>query len=263
MMRSASGCASSGLTRISSIRRKTRQKRHAPSPSGWRRLETSRADRTASRSVIPNRSRLTLTQIYNVLEKLRRGEALDDAEEAIKDKGLVLIVKELHDRIDGLAAEAYGWPADLSDDEILARLVALNAERAAEEKRGLVRWLRPDYQRARQASRGERRRGRTKSNWRRRSLSPPTRSRSRCFPRATWSERRRCLPRSAARGGRSTRRSSRVPSGRAPRLSRQSPACSPPWPASAIFTRPTVGIMRFAAGRDQDDVATMFQQYNC
>ena len=27
--------------------------------------------------------------------------------------------------------------------------MALNAERAAEEKRGLVRWLRPDYQRAR------------------------------------------------------------------------------------------------------------------
>ena len=55
----------------------------------------------------------------------------------------------MHDQIDALVAEAYGWPADLSDDEILARLVALNAERAAEEKRGLVRWLRPDYQRAR------------------------------------------------------------------------------------------------------------------
>jgi hypothetical protein len=92
---------------------------------------------------------LTLTQIYNVLEKLRRGEALAEADEVIKDKGLVLIVKELHDQIDALVAEAYGWPADLSDDEILARLVALNAERAAEEKRGLVRWLRPDYQRAR------------------------------------------------------------------------------------------------------------------
>ena len=92
---------------------------------------------------------LTLTQIYNVLEKLRRGEALDDTDEVIKDEGLVLIVKELHDQIDALVAEAYGWPADLSDDEILARLVALNAERAAEEKRGLVRWLRPDYQRAR------------------------------------------------------------------------------------------------------------------
>ena len=37
-------------------------------------------------------------------------------------------------------------PADLTDDDILARLVALNKERAAEEARGLVRWLRPDYQ---------------------------------------------------------------------------------------------------------------------
>jgi hypothetical protein len=92
---------------------------------------------------------LTLTQIYNVAEKLRRGEALAEADEVIKDKGLVLIVKELHDQIDTSVAEAYGCPANLSDDEILARLVALNAERAAEEKRGLVRWLRPDYQRAR------------------------------------------------------------------------------------------------------------------
>ena len=92
---------------------------------------------------------LTLTQIYNVLEKLRQGEALAEADEAIKDKGLVLIVKELHDQIDALVAEAYGWPENLSGEEILGRLVALNAERAAEERRGLVRWLRPDYQRAR------------------------------------------------------------------------------------------------------------------
>ncbi|MGD0183843.1 MAG: DNA methyltransferase [Roseiarcus sp.] len=92
---------------------------------------------------------LTLTQIYNVLEKLRGGEPLGEADEAIKTKGLVLIVKELHDEIDRLVAEAYGWPADLSDEEIVARLVALNAERAKEEKRGLIRWLRPDYQRQR------------------------------------------------------------------------------------------------------------------
>jgi hypothetical protein len=32
------------------------------------------------------------------------------------------------------------------EEEILTRLVALNHERAAEEKRGLVRWLRPEYQ---------------------------------------------------------------------------------------------------------------------
>jgi hypothetical protein len=33
-----------------------------------------------------------------------------------------------------------------ADAEILTRLVALNAARAAEEARGVVRWLRPDYQ---------------------------------------------------------------------------------------------------------------------
>ncbi len=32
------------------------------------------------------------------------------------------------------------------DEEILERLVALNHERAEEEKRGLIRWLRPDFQ---------------------------------------------------------------------------------------------------------------------
>jgi len=40
----------------------------------------------------------------------------------------------------------YGWPADLSEDEILARVVALNLERTREEERGTVRWLRPSYQ---------------------------------------------------------------------------------------------------------------------
>ncbi|MFN8349951.1 MAG: hypothetical protein U0U25_00655 [Flavobacteriales bacterium] len=56
------------------------------------------------------------------------------------------ILKQLHDELDAAVAKAYGWPANLSADEILSRLVALNAERAAEEARGLVRWLRPEYQ---------------------------------------------------------------------------------------------------------------------
>lgn len=71
---------------------------------------------------------------------------LTEAEERIKDKGLILILKELHERLDTLVFRAYGWPQNLSDEEIVARLVALNHERAAEERRGLVRWLRPDYQ---------------------------------------------------------------------------------------------------------------------
>lgn len=43
-------------------------------------------------------------------------------------------------------ADTYGWPADLPDEAILARLVALNHERAEEERRGLIRWLRPEFQ---------------------------------------------------------------------------------------------------------------------
>lgn len=93
---------------------------------------------------------LTLTKLYNVFEKLRtddgRAANLTEDEAQIRERGSVLILKELHDKIDALVFEAYGWPADSSDQEILNRLVALNMERAAEERRGFIRWLRPDYQ---------------------------------------------------------------------------------------------------------------------
>jgi hypothetical protein len=90
--------------------------------------------------------KLTLTDMYNVLEKLRAGERIAGRDREIYNQGLVGILRDLHDQIDAAVAEAYGWPADLSDDDILHRLVALNRERAAEEARGLMRWLRPDYQ---------------------------------------------------------------------------------------------------------------------
>jgi hypothetical protein len=35
-----------------------------------------------------------------------------------------------HKKLDAAVATAYGWPVDLSDEEILARLLALNLERA-------------------------------------------------------------------------------------------------------------------------------------
>ena len=111
--------------------------------------------------------KLTLTQMYNVLEKLKamaaaqrassvipgrsaaegkgihsvehdrqspslasgspgmtRGEAvaLTPDEERIKDEGLILILKELHERLDALVFRAYGWPDTLTDEEILERL---------------------------------------------------------------------------------------------------------------------------------------------
>jgi len=99
--------------------------------------------------VLEDHPHLTLTGLYNVLEKLRAGsapDALDPADRRIFDDGLVLILKELHDRLDEAVAAAYGWPADLADKDILARLVALNQERVREEAAGTIRWLRPDYQ---------------------------------------------------------------------------------------------------------------------
>jgi hypothetical protein len=91
-------------------------------------------------------SDLTITGMYNVLEKLRGGDALTPKELAIHEKGLVSVLKQLHDDLDAAVFDAYGWPHNLSDEEILERLVALNKERAAEEARGQVRWLRPEFQ---------------------------------------------------------------------------------------------------------------------
>ncbi|MFN9091566.1 MAG: class I SAM-dependent DNA methyltransferase, partial [Alphaproteobacteria bacterium] len=113
---------------------------------------------------------LTLTGIYNVLEKLRRNEPLNAKEKVIHDHGLVSVLRELHDELDHAVFAAYGWN-DLAavlvgkpgattpypeksaeqaaaEEELLSRLVALNAERAAEEARGLIRWLRPEFQAA-------------------------------------------------------------------------------------------------------------------
>ena len=54
----------------------------------------------------------TLTNLYN-----QRPTWLDNA----------------HKKLDAAVFAAYGWPVDLSDDEILARLLALNLERARKQ----------------------------------------------------------------------------------------------------------------------------------
>lgn len=96
--------------------------------------------------VLAEHDDLTLTKLYNVLDALRSGSALTDIERDIHDRGLVTLIRRHHDAIDIAVAEAYGWPADMSEEEILARLVALNRERASEESRGLIRYLRPEFQ---------------------------------------------------------------------------------------------------------------------
>ncbi|UUL82363.1 class I SAM-dependent DNA methyltransferase [Sphingomonas qomolangmaensis] len=103
------------------------------------------------KEVLAEHGDLTLTGLYNLREKLVKGEAFDSAEQDQRRRGRVDILHELHARIDDAVADAYGWGqewrlGDLSDEAIVERLVALNALRHAEEKQGIVRWLRPDYQ---------------------------------------------------------------------------------------------------------------------
>ena len=98
------------------------------------------------KEALEKHSQLTMTGLYNVLKKVRAGEALSDADKDVYDAGLVGILRKIHDDIDAAVAEAYGWPVDISDEEILERLVALNHERAAEEEQGHIRWLRPEFQ---------------------------------------------------------------------------------------------------------------------
>ena len=60
------------------------------------------------------------------------------------------MLKELHDELDAAVLQAYGLDYSLepglSTDALLTHLVALNAQRALEEKTGHVRWLRPEFQ---------------------------------------------------------------------------------------------------------------------
>lgn len=107
------------------------------------------------KQVLADHPDLTLTKLYNVREAVRSEVPLTATEADIRDRGLVMILNEHHDAIDSAVAAAYGWPADLTEEDVLARLVTLNRQRLQEEARGSVRWLRPDYQRPRFGSAGK------------------------------------------------------------------------------------------------------------
>ncbi|MEO6994084.1 MAG: DNA methyltransferase [Lacunisphaera sp.] len=100
----------------------------------------------AHRKRVQAAHKLGLTDIYNVLEKARAGTVLSDKDKIVHAGALISTLKQLHDELDVAVADAYGWPWPLTDAEILERVVALNTARAAEEAKGHIRWLRPDYQ---------------------------------------------------------------------------------------------------------------------
>ncbi len=107
------------------------------------------------KNVLAEHVDLTLTKLYNVLEallaNLGQGRTLSEAERDIHERGLVTLIRRHHVAIDEAVTEAYGWATDykagsLDDETVLARLVAINRERAVEETNGMVRYLRPEFQ---------------------------------------------------------------------------------------------------------------------
>jgi hypothetical protein len=95
---------------------------------------------------------ITITGMYNLLEKLRAGETFTEADRSYNNRALVSTLHQIHTELDTAVFAAYGWqdlagkPNPEITETILERLVALNAERAAEERNGHIRWLRPEYQ---------------------------------------------------------------------------------------------------------------------
>lgn len=62
---------------------------------------------------------LTITGMYNVLEKLRDGQELNAKEKVVNSQGLVSMLRELHDDLDCAVFAAYGW------EDLAKKLVGL------------------------------------------------------------------------------------------------------------------------------------------
>lgn len=90
-----------------------------------------------------------MTIMYNVVDKLRSGAELSKGEREAHQIAACGTLRDLHDELDRLVAEAYGWPWPEPPSTLLDRLVALHDRRVEEERAGNVRWLRPEYQRPR------------------------------------------------------------------------------------------------------------------
>jgi hypothetical protein len=95
-----------------------------------------------------------MTGMYNVVAKLRSGDPLTGKERRLHEIAGCGALRDLHDELDAFVADAFGWPWPMEREEILERLVSLHGERLEEEKRGVIRWLRPDYQIPRFAPKG-------------------------------------------------------------------------------------------------------------
>src|SRR3546814_19898029 len=58
------------------------------------------------KAVLEKHERLPMTGLYNVLEKVRAGAALTDAEKDVYEAGLVGVLRQIHASLDAAAVEA-------------------------------------------------------------------------------------------------------------------------------------------------------------
>ncbi|TKC99643.1 class I SAM-dependent DNA methyltransferase [Polyangium fumosum] len=104
---------------------------------------------THRKAALARSEKVGMTTMYNVVDKLRAGAELSKLEREVHQLAACGTLRDLHDELDRLVAEAYGWQWPEQPAEILTRLVALHDRRVEEERAGTVRWLRPDYQKPR------------------------------------------------------------------------------------------------------------------
>ena len=119
-----------------------------PDPAAKLEYRTIRID-THRKAALARGNKVGMTIMYNVVDRLRSGEALTKAEREVHELAACGTLRDLHDELDRVVAEAYGWTWPEPPAVILERLVTLHDVRVEEERTGTVRWLRPDYQIAR------------------------------------------------------------------------------------------------------------------
>ena len=99
--------------------------------------------RKARQAMFP---KLTLTDMYAVLEQVKYGVNLCPKEQRTCEQADIATLQSLHNALDAAVADAYGWPDNLPAEDMLARLLELNQARAAEETQAKISWLRLELQ---------------------------------------------------------------------------------------------------------------------
>lgn len=109
--------------------------------------------RDVMRSILEHREKhitgengATMAAAQGLLAKMKAGEAFDEREAGLAETLQIAELHSLHQSLDKAVLKAYGWKQTMKPGDRLDALYRLNKDRAAEERAGKVRWLRPNKQ---------------------------------------------------------------------------------------------------------------------